>query len=78
MDKSVHNEIYRQFIALLKAKRIEKNVTQAQLATAIGVTQAVVSKIETCERRIDVIELKTICRCLDIPFVELAQEIDKL
>jgi transcriptional regulator with XRE-family HTH domain len=78
MDKSVHNDSYRQFIALLRAKRIERNVTQAQLAAGIGVTQTIVSKIETCERRVDVIELKTICQFLGIPFVEFAQEIDKL
>lgn len=78
MDRSIHSTSYKQMIALLRAKRIENNITQEQLASNLGVNQGVVSKIETCERRIDVIELMNICRCINIDFIEFVTEINKL
>ena len=48
------------FLRLLRRIRIEVKLTQAQLAKALGVTQARISKYEQGERRIDVLELKTV------------------
>lgn len=76
--KTIHNEAYRKSIALLKAKRLEQGITQEQLAKKMQVSQAVISKIETCERRLDIIELREICRLINISFTDFAQEIEKL
>ena len=72
--KSIHNKAYRQMLDLLRSKRIEKGVTQEKLALLIGVAQGVVSKIETHERRIDVIELREICNAIGILFVDFVIE----
>ncbi len=77
MDKSIYNEDYRKCLGLLRAKRIECGITQGQLAEKLDVTQGIVSKIETCERRIDIIELRSICKALNISFVDFIVEIDK-
>lgn len=59
---------------MLKAKRIAKGVTQENLALALGVNQAAISKIESCERRIDIIELRDICNSMDISFIDFIVE----
>lgn len=64
-------------LQLLKSKRIDKRITQEQLASRLGVGQGIVSKIETHERRLDVIELREICLALGISFPEFVTEFDE-
>lgn len=77
MDKSIHSHLYHQVIGRLRSKREIKGVTQSQLADLLDVNQAFVSKIETCDRRLDIIELHHICQVLGISFVDFIYEVDK-
>lgn len=77
MDKSIHSHLYHQVIGRLRSKREIKGVTQSQLADLLDVNQAFVSKIETCDRRLDIIELHHICQVLGISFVDFILEVDK-
>ena len=77
MNKSIHSHLYHQVIGRLRSKREMGGVTQVQLAALLKVNQAVVSKGETCERRLDIIELHHICRGLGISFVDFIQEVDR-
>ena len=77
MDKSIHSHLYHQVIGRLRSKREMKGVTQTQLADLLSVNQAFVSKIESCDRRLDIIELHHICLVLGISFVDFIQEVDK-
>ena len=77
MDKSIHSRLYHQVVARLRSKREEKGVTQTQLAELLNVKQAFISKIETCERRLDIIELHQICKVLNISFVDFIAEVDR-
>lgn len=77
MDKSIHSHLYHQVIGRLRSKREMEGVTQAQLAELLKVNQAFISKIETCERRLDIIELHPICQVLGISFVDFIQEVDR-
>lgn len=76
--KSIHNKEYQQLLTLLKAKRIEKGFTQERLASSLGIKQGIISKIETHERRLDVIELRSICISLGISFPEFINQLEKL
>jgi len=76
-QKSIHSENYRIVIQNLRNIRESKGITQAQLAKKIGCNQTVVSKIETMERRIDIIELRSICHSLDVDFIEFITNIEK-
>ena len=54
---STHKTRYKAFLKKLKAARLSAGMTQAQAASALGKPQSYVSKCESGERRIDVIEL---------------------
>ena len=64
------------FLRLLRRIRIEAKLTQAELAKRIGVTQARISKYEQGERRIDILELKTICDAVRLPLSEFARRFE--
>ena len=68
MKKSIHNDQYRLVIKMLRSLRESKGITQEQLASKLNITQGIVSKIESCERRIDFIETRNICISLNFPF----------
>ena len=63
---SIHSTQYQLFLILLKQARLEAGLTQDELAANIGVTQSVVSKMETGERRLDLIEVLAICDAMQI------------
>jgi transcriptional regulator with XRE-family HTH domain len=75
--KSIKTESYQVLIALLKQKRQDQGVTQDDLAKKIGLDQTFVSKYETGERRLDVIELRRVCEALDMDFIEFISEFEK-
>lgn len=77
MDKTIHSHLYHQVIGRLRSKREMGGVTQAQLADLLNVNQAFISKVETCERRLDIIELHQICQVLNISFVDFIAEVDR-
>lgn len=76
MDKSIHSAQYTSFLTLLKAARIERNITQVQLAERLQETQVFVSKCERGERRLDIIETMRWCQALGISLAELAQQLE--
>jgi len=49
------------FLSLLRQVRQEAGLTQAKLAGLLGKPQSFVSKYESGERRLDVLELREIC-----------------
>lgn len=51
---------------LLRQVRLEANLTQSQLAEAIGETQSYISKYESGEQRLDLIELEAVCKAVGI------------
>lgn len=75
--KSIHNKAYQCLLQLLRRKRTEQGVTQQELASRLNVGQGIVSKIETHERRLDLIELREICIALGISFPEFVNEFDE-
>ncbi len=64
---SVHSAPYRQFLQLLRAARLDAGLTQAEAAAELGKPQSFVSKCESGERRVDVIELEAIANVYQKP-----------
>lgn len=59
---SVHSAEYRAFLRRLKAARKEAGLTQNDVAKAMHQPQSWVSRCESGERRVDVIELQAFAR----------------
>lgn len=76
MDKSIHSHLYHQVIGR-RGKREKLGITQVQLADLLKVNQTFISRVETCDRRLDIIELHHICQVLDVSFVDFIQEVDR-
>lgn len=62
MEKSQHTRAYAKVTRALRAAREAAGLTQAEVAKALGVYASFVSKVESGERRIDVVELGEMCR----------------
>lgn len=58
---------YRAFTAKLRQARKEANLSQEEVASRLGKPQSFVSKCETGERRVDVIELSVFARIYNKP-----------
>lgn len=57
MSGSVYSDKYQAFLQRLKAARSAAELTQQEVAEHLNVPQSYVSKCESGERRLDVIEL---------------------
>ncbi|ROS43333.1 helix-turn-helix domain-containing protein [Amycolatopsis thermoflava] len=66
MEKSIYSAEYRELCRILRKLRKEAGLTQVQVAERLGVPQSFVSKYESGERRLDVIELKHLSEALGI------------
>ena len=69
--KSIYDGDYIEIITRLRIIRTSKNITQLDLANKMGKTQSFVSKIESCERRLDVIEFLRWLDTLNISFSDV-------
>ncbi len=59
---------YKQFLKRLRAARLEAGLTQVQVARTIRRPQSFVSKCESGERRVDVVELEQFAKLYRKPF----------
>ena len=59
-DKSIFDKGYRAMVHELAQERLRLNLSQGELANAIGLHQSDISKIEKLERRLDVLEFARI------------------
>ena len=62
MKKSRHSKKYQRVLGSLKKARQSTGLTQAEVGHKFGAHASFVSKIESGERRIDVVELAQFCR----------------
>jgi transcriptional regulator with XRE-family HTH domain len=71
MEKTQHTRAYRKVTAALREARAAAGLTQAEVAAALGVYASFVSKVESGERRVDVVELAHLCRVYEVDLVAL-------
>ena len=76
MIKSLHSVRYKAFLTLLGEARIRSGLTQRQVASKLKITQSAVSKVESGERRLDVVELHAWCEALGESFTGLTKTLD--
>ena len=73
-NKETQNE---KLLKLLKRIRQERGIRQIELADRLGVPQSFVSKYESGDRRLDILELRKVCEAIGIPFEEFIRELEE-
>ncbi len=58
MPRAIYNEEHQKIVERLKQARIESGLGQVEVAKKLGRTQSYLSKIESGQRRFDVLQLK--------------------
>jgi ribosome-binding protein aMBF1 (putative translation factor) len=71
MDKSPHTAKCRRLLGALRQARERAGLTQGEVAGRLRTYASFVSKCESGERRLDVVELADLCRLYKIDLVEL-------
>jgi len=74
--KSIHTDEQAALCQLLRQTRTKAELTQTQLAKKLEVQQSFVSKYESGERRLDVLELRRVCAALNLSLAEFVRRLD--
>ncbi len=76
MEKTIYSREYAVVLRLLRAAREKAGITQVQLAKKLGLTQSFVSKIERGDRRLDIVQLRTVCKLFGLTLGEFVEQLE--
>lgn len=68
---SIYSKEYQQVIHALREARLAKGITQQVLANALNKPQSFVAKVESAERRLDIVEFISIAHLLDVDLMAI-------
>lgn len=78
MQRTIHSTEQKQLRKLLRQLRLGAGLRQADLAELLRKPQSFVSKYESGERRLDLIELRQVCKALGIPLSDFINRLEAL
>ena len=64
MSKTIYQDRYARLVHALREIRTQNNVTQIQLAERLGKPQSYIAKVETLERKLDIVEFVDWCKAI--------------
>ncbi|OIO31934.1 MAG: hypothetical protein COS28_03255 [Nitrospirae bacterium CG02_land_8_20_14_3_00_44_33] len=67
MGKSIYSKEYEYVLGQLKTARVEAGLTQKDVAEKLGKPQSYISKCESGERRLDIVELNRLAKLYKKP-----------
>lgn len=73
MPRYSHTAAHRRVARALRTARIDAGVLQNDLARKLRRPQSFISKVESGERRLDIVELALHCRALGVDFVQFVR-----
>ncbi len=76
MYKSIHTPQNQVFLDLLRDHRRRRRLRQIDVGTRLGRDQAMISKVESGERRLDIIELRAWLQAIEVDFIAFMKELD--
>jgi transcriptional regulator with XRE-family HTH domain len=76
MARHAKVDLAQRFLSLLRQARLDAGLRQADLARKLGEPQSFVSKYESGERRLDLLELREICAALGLSLTEFVRRLE--
>lgn len=77
MKKKVYIAQRSRLVSILREMRIEAGLTQTDLAARIEKDQVYVSRYESGQRRLDVLEVREICQAIGITLEGFVKKLEK-
>ena len=77
VKKNIRLNQQKKLLVLLRGVRVEAGLTQSELASRLGTDQTFISKYESGERRLDILELREVCQGIGIDFLAFIRKLDK-
>jgi transcriptional regulator with XRE-family HTH domain len=77
LRRALLTEEHYQLAELLRALRDEAGLTQVQVAKRLGRDQGYVSKYESAERRVDLIQWRDICGALGLDLITVVKRFER-
>lgn len=77
MEKSIYTREYAAVLRLLREAREQAGITQVELAKKLRQSQSYVSKVERGDRRLDIVQLRTICQVLGLTLADFVQRLER-
>lgn len=71
MDKSQHSAAYGRLLKALRKAREDAGLTQEAVVEQLGTYASFISKVESGERRLDVVELTVLCQAYGVSLFDL-------
>ena len=78
MEKSIYSRNQRVLLGLLRSVREEAGLRQEDIAKRLGKPQSFVSKFESGERRLDILELREVCSVLGISLGDFVRKLERV
>jgi transcriptional regulator with XRE-family HTH domain len=76
VEKTIYTREYAVVLRLIKDAREQSGITQVKLAEKLRQSQSFVSKIERGDRRLDIIQLRTICKIVGMTLPDFVQRLE--
>jgi transcriptional regulator with XRE-family HTH domain len=76
MKKSIHSPEQKEMQTLLRGLRLDAGLSQSEMAARLGVPQSFVSKYESGERRLDILEVRQVCIALGVDLADFVRELE--
>lgn len=73
MRKTIHTDRGRRLASMVREARQARGVSMRELADRLDRPHTVIAKIESGERRLDLVELEAICDALGVSLVEFVR-----
>jgi transcriptional regulator with XRE-family HTH domain len=78
LGKTLQSAKHKALIELLVAKREAVGLTQAEMAKSLGEYQSFVARLESGQRRVDIVEYLTISKVLNLDPLKALAKIDTI
>lgn len=75
MEKTLTSDAHAKLVRMLIQKRESVGITQAELANKLGEYQSFVARLESGQRRIDVVEFLTLARALEFDAASFIEDL---